>query len=324
MENEIIKISSKENNSSYSESIAQISESVRIIGQTLSKMFGYDNTVSDLKKLGETLAKLASTAYMSSVKEAINSIVASAYEAEKNPNSYFNYVKYRKLLREFHWAWLFNITPEELKLLLEKANNEEEFDELAASFFDDGKIQSMFSFITEMLPRRHRVMFKQVKFAFNNKCYALVNSSVMSIIDNLLSVVIKNKGRSTRKEILNPIIKFYFDNYRLGDIGFAIEISILSNNIDLLFDDYSFGGRINVGTHKKVRRHLSLHGVKYSNQRIDSIMVLNTLATLMKNMKYLKPFENSLIYKGKKFLINLNEKAIYKRINKQLKLNQSV
>lgn len=93
---------------------------------------------------------------------------------------------------------------------------------------------------------------------------------------------------------------------------------MLSNNINLIFDNYDFAKNKKIDTHKKVRRHLAAHGVNYSNRRCDSVMLLNTLTSLLDNMKYIEPFSESLEYKNKAFYINAKKYVITNRIKKQV------
>ena len=263
---------------------------------------------------------IAVSDYMASFKEAFSSFYDKLHEAMNNPYSYINYMDYQKQLDAFHWAWPYDIQPEELKQILEQVEDEKGFDKLMLSFFSKERIEDMFAYTLECLPRKHKIIYSQIKTAYNEKQYALINNAILSIIDNLLGGILKDKGNTKRKYILNPIIEFYADNYSLADIGFIFELQMLSNNIDMIFSDVDFNKHIDLQSNKKVRRHLSAHGVMYSNKRSDSVMLLNTLAALMGNLKYITPFKNSLSYNKKKkvFMIDLKEYALKNRITKQL------
>ena len=67
---------------------------------------------------------------------------------------------------------------------------------------------------------------------------------------------------------------------------------MLNNNINLLFDNVNFNN-ITISNNKAIRRHTTQHGKKYSNKKIVSIMLLNTLYNLL----YIK--EDLKIYKGR-------------------------
>ena len=240
---------------------------------------------------------LSASTYMAPIRDAIN----DAIQKEKNdPCSFYNFKRYKNGLENFHWSWPYGITPEELKKLFEEANNEEEFDKLMLSFFSKDRVKQMCEHALELIPRKHKTVFSQIIEAYDHKYYALINNNICSIIDNLLSVVLNNKGLTKRKKILQPIIEYYMKHYRVVDIGFIFELQMLSNNINLIFCDYNFAENIKIKTHKKARRHLSSHGVSFSNKKCDSVMLLNTLTALLDNMKYIEPFKECLVCNNKK------------------------
>ena len=230
------------------------------------------------------------------------------------------YMDYQKKLDTFHWAWPYGIQPEELKQIIEEAEDEKGFDKQMLSFFSKGRIDNLFSYTLNLLPRKHKIIYSQIRIAYYEEQYALINNAIFSIIDNLLGVTLIDKGKTKRNYILKPIIEFYANNYSLGNIGFIFELQMLSNNIDLIFSNINFNEHIDLESNKKVRRHLSAHGVMHSNKRSDSVMLLNTLAALVENMKYIVPFNSSLIYNIKKesFEIVMKEYVLRNRLRKQL------
>lgn len=278
---------------------------------------GYVETVSNI---GKYLADTIATSYMSSFKESFGDLLKAFEEARNDPNSVINFFDYQKKLNTFHWAWPYGIEPEELRKLLSEAEDEKQFDNLIASFFTKDRIDQMCNEIYKSLPRRHKVIFRQITRAIDNKQYALANNGLMSVIDNLLCLVLKNKGRVQRKGILKPLIDFYSDMYSMKDIGFVFFIYMLSNNVDLIFSDYDFDKKIIVDTNKKVRRHLSVHGFAFSNKKNDTIMLLNTLIAILSNQKYLLPFRETLIWdrNNKQFKISCKDYVIKRRIKNEL------
>lgn len=258
--------------------------------------------------------------YMKSMRESFLAIGKVFEEARNNPDSYFNYHDYQEKLDNFHWAWPYGITSQELKILLEKVENEKQFDRVMVSFFSKKRVNEMFDDMNDLLPRKHKVMFCQIVSAFESGNYALANNGLISIIDNLLIDLLKNKGCVNRKGILHPIIDFYADHYNFSDVDFLFEVQMLSNNIDLIFGDYNFGDKIKIDSNKKVRRHLSAHGYMYSNNRADVIMLMNTLIALLVNIVYFKPFRGTLIRdkKTKLFIIVTSPYVVINRIGKEL------
>lgn len=332
-----MKIDTEIENSLHTElNTKQVNNSIASLRQTITKAVKPmidDTMVASVRETISTFASMAqemvasvvqaaTSVYTQSIKEAFADIGKIIAEARENPNSYFNFHEYQKKLDIFHWAWPYGITAEELKVLLEEANDEKEFDKLLVAFFSKERMNNMLNDICILLPRKHKGIFKQIKEAYKNRYYALINNAIISIIDNLLSDMLKNKGCVARKGILEPIVDFYGNNYALYEVDFIFELQMLSNNLNLIFADYNFDDKIVLDTNKKVRRHLAAHGFSYSNKRTDSIMLLNTLMALLDNWIYLEPFKNTLGRdKGtKKFFITSSDKVLFNRIYKKLEI----
>lgn len=246
------------------------------------------------------LIEVAPSGFMKRFSNVLLEIVKDIQEARENPNSVFNYSKYEKSLDDMHWAWPYDIQASVIFDILQNVNNEKQFDEKMLELFTDEKIAHMICVAKNKVTKHHKVLLNQVEKGFENKCYALVNNALISVIDNSLSVYIEDKGCVARKNIFKPIIGYY-DDCSLDEIGeFIYDLCMLSNNIDFIFDSVDFTQKIELKTNKIVRRHAALHGFRYSNKRIDTIMLLNTLVALMEIKPYLKFFENGLKYKRKK------------------------
>ena len=279
---------------------------------------------STIKYLSDLIASSNVSEYMASFSEAMASFGEAIKKATNDPYSYINFMDYQKKLDSYHWAWPYGITPEELRRLLEQATDEKSFDRIMQSFFSRERINDMFSYTLGNLPRKHQKIFSQIMVSYRQKHYALINNALLSILDNTLSEVLKDKGCVTRKGLLLPIINYYANKYCLHEIPFIFEMQMLSNSIDLIFANYHFSEKITLESNKTVRRHLSMHGVRYSNEKIDSVMLINTLAALLRNQPYIKPFKNSLKYtrKERKFILDLKAYTLKNRIRKQLKLEE--
>jgi hypothetical protein len=315
---EDINISDKKEESLNGEKMVNTMISLNNTVNSIIREIDFSGIIKTVTALSSTISKMLSSDYMTSIKETFAKLANAIEEAHDNPYSYLNFYDYQNSLDEFHWAWPFDISPEELKQLIEQANDEIEFDRLIASYFTKERLQNMFYIIENGLPRRHTVIFGQIKKAFYNRQYALMNTATVAIIENILGIVLKDKGCTKRKGILKPIIKYYADNYMFHDLSFLFELQMLSNNIDLIFSDYRFGSKVFIESNKKVRRHLSAHGYMFSNRRIDSIMLLNTLAAILINIDYITPFEKTVEKsKNKKlFIICTKDYVIRNRIQK--------
>lgn len=271
------------------------------LGQVVKEVLnGLSNA---LREYANKTIKMVSGEFMKSFSGILLEISKDIQRAKENPNSLFNYSKYEKRLNEMHWAWPYNIETEELFDILQRVNNEKEFDSMMLKVFDDGKVNEMILEAKKDVAHHHKILLDQIKNGIGNKNYALVNNALMSIIDNSLAIYIEDKGCMTRKGIFLPIIKYY-ENYPINEISnFIFDLCMLSNNINFIFDDMNFAQKVEIRTNKMARRHAALHGFKYSNKKIDTLMLLNTLVALMKIKPYLIFFENGMKYirKQKKF-----------------------
>ena len=248
-----------------------VSTNLNILSDTLNKI------VEDRKRLLSNINSLLSRLYIPKVTNCLSSIGFSFLKSIKDPHSFASYCNYDEKLGDYHWSFPYYVTIEELYSLLESINNEKEFDDRMLCIFNNDKLFEMIDIIIKTIPKHHVTMLKQIKIGISTNSYLLVNNALLSIIDNCLSIYLENKGRLKRQGIFKPIINVFEKCYIKTIPEFYFNLNILSNNIDWLFEDYDFGKKIEIGSNKKIRRHPALHGVKYSNKRIDTVMLLNNL-----------------------------------------------
>lgn len=249
------------------------------------------------------------TPYFKELAEAID-------KAQKNPDSLINWYNYSKKLSEYLWTIPFDINSKHLKEIFEQINSEEEFDCYMKKYFTKTRTNELFMSIENNLPKKHKTMFKQVKKAFLDKSYSLAIVGIMSIIDELCSYFLIDKGCNRRQNLFEPIIK---DLDSRGADNFSIlDLMILSENLNVIYENIEFNEKIKIDTHKKARRNPSQHGRSFSNRKIDAIMLLNTMFNLLIVQKKLKYYKNKL-YKKKKFYIPNNEER--KIIKNKIKEN---
>ena len=112
-----------------------------------------------------------------------------------------------KKLSEYLWTIPFDINSKKLKEIFEQINSEEEFDSYMKKYFTKTKINELFILIENILPKKHKTMFKQIKKAFFDKSYSLAIVGIMSIIDELCSYFLIDKGCNGRQNLFEPIIE---------------------------------------------------------------------------------------------------------------------
>jgi hypothetical protein len=94
---------------------------------------------------------------------------------------------------------------------------------------------------------------------------------------------------------------------------------MLNNNINFIFENQNFSDGCMVSSNKKVRRHSAIHGRKISNKKVDSLMLINTIHTILSVKKILDVFRRTIIRDKKVYVIDSKkEKLVNKRFEKLL------
>lgn len=227
-----------------------------------------------------------------------------------DPDSLYNWYVNDDRLGKYFWTIPYNMDSSKLKLILEKVNSEKQFDEYLIEYFTDDMIKNMFDDIYSMLSDNHKEIFLQIKDGYFCDSFALINVSLLAIVDQLCSFFIKDKSCTRRKNLFTPIIEEISKN----DDRYieSIIISIVNTNLNLIFENVDFNKNISINTNKKVRRHLSQHGLMFSNKKIDSLMLINLIYSL------LLIINNYGCYKSKlKYIIDGEKENGHKHSNRQ-------
>ena len=222
-------------------------------------------------------------------------------EARKNPHSFLSWYNYYERLSDYFWVYPYDMKPEQLHQILETVTSEKEFDKYMSHYFSKKKIKELLSIIKNKISKKHKRMIGQIEKAYDMKLYALANNNLMSIIDDLLSFYLYNKGCTYRSGIFEPIVKEF--KKERGDIDDSVLVILMVNSyINKLYDSIDFN-IIKIDTHKKSRRGMSAHGKFTSNERSDFIMLINTIYHLLLVQEILKKYRGRIFRKGKVFYI---------------------
>ncbi len=292
-------------NSEFAEAIKNINKICEPVRQAVQYASEY------MKKIGEQVRKVFEQYDFSKMyQNLLIPMQQFAQEIEKiknDPDSLLNYMSYVKNLSNYFLAMPYSIDTSELKSIFENVKTEKEFDDYMIKFddymikyFTNQKLQHLFNDIKLKISRKHITIFKQIEQAFYNKQYSLINNAIISIIDDELSYYNYNKKETKRKDILYPII----EEYQKKDVSQCdwldlFYLEMLNNNINLLFDNVDFNN-IKISNNKAIRRHTTQHGKKYSNKKIVSIMLLNTLYNLLYIKEDLEVYKQRLKVKKEK------------------------
>ena len=251
-----------------------------------------------------------------------NPLIESIQELRENPNNIFSWMNYYHKLNDYFWIMPYQMTTEQLHDILNTVNTEKEFDRLLIKHFNKQRIENLIDDIKNKLSNKQEVkLFNQIKDTYYSQNYALASIGMLSIIDNCLSYYLINKGSSARINMFKPIIKDLENNDDGTSLIFIV--MMIDNNINRLYEQIEFNQKISIKTNKKARRHPSAHGKSYSNKKIDSIMLMNTLYYLLDKKDELSKYKNSLYQENKTFKIatKKEKRIINNQIKKQIEKN---
>ena len=137
------------------------------------------------------------------------------------------------------------------------------------------------------------MLFKQVEHSYWRRDYAISNNALMSIIDNLLMKYMFCPKNIKRKGIMEPMMNYY-GGFTPKEVPFYLQMEMLSHCINFIFQWHDFSDKIQIETNKKANRHIAVHGLKYSNKGIDTILLINTIYEILYHQKYMKSFEGTI------------------------------
>lgn len=260
---------------SISESIETMVKPLKDISESIQAMVKPFIEVSE--KIGEIVKPLvdAFTNLNFEVSPYFLEISETFKKASENPDSFLNWYEYYKKLGEYFWTFPFEMKSEELKYILQNVNSEKEFDKYMLKYFSKEKIINLERYILKNIPRKHQTMFKQIINSFHNKNYAIANLGITAIIDDLCTYFLEDKGCNSREDLFLPIIEKVEES--TADVFEVIPLLIINANINVLYESIDFRKRIILSTHKTARRNPGQHGKKFSNKKLDTIMLLNTI-----------------------------------------------
>lgn len=220
---------------------------------------------------------------ITSIIPSVSLLYAGMAEAmekiRKDPYNSEYWIECSDKLSEYMWAIPYDISSVELMEILKKTNSETEFDNCMLDYFDKEKTRKIFADISSLLEIKHAEIFKQIEKAYYDKSYALANVGLLSIIDGICTDFLLDRGCSIRKNFLLPIIEVI--EKKSNNPAEIVPIRVLSNNLNKLYEDIKFNGIIDISTNKKIRRHPSHHGQDFPNEKIDTLVLLNTLYYLL-------------------------------------------
>ena len=285
------------NNFVNSEAFKQFDETIKTISSaTLQITEGLKPFSDALKSYKATLPDFSQ--FIKPIQEIALQISKSISKQLENPDSALSYYQYFKLLSDCFWVMPYMITSQEMQKLIVAKYTEEELDKFMITYFSDTLLESLIFDIKTNLSERQNILFTQCINAFKNADYAICGLGLYSLIEDITSFYVFDKGCVTRKGLFKPIVNEMMEKDGLDDLGtMDFILLMIDKNIDVLYEPMSFEKDIQINRHKDTNRNTSLHGKYFSNKKESDLMLLNTMYWLLGLKKYLGGYEGKLVYK---------------------------
>ena len=180
-------------------------------------------------------------------------------------------------LKEFYWVIPYNMTNEELNELVHMENIDE-FNNFIINYFDKLKIEKIILDISNNFEKEDKKeIIKQVQIAMENKLYAMCITTLMTVLDGLTLELLNPISTYQHKshEAIGAMLE-YINEAPLSDFGYEIylRVCILNNFYSILYADER---KLKDNDKDTLSRHLNSHGVKYLNNILDSLRLLNAI-----------------------------------------------
>lgn len=182
-----------------------------------------------------------------------------------------------EMLNKYYWVIPFEYDYSKLKNLL-KFKTRVKFEKHMLKYFNTNRIKRMFSSTRKQCKRKdQKALMKQIENSFFSGNYAICITSLITILDNLtLQLLEPNSDRQhlSYKAITDmltyindsPMSKFSYELY--------LKVDILNNFYLKLYKNEE---NLKTTNKRLLSRHINSHGVKYSNNKIDVLRLLNAI-----------------------------------------------
>lgn len=233
----------------------------------------FDKMQEPLRKLGMELSKI-------DFKSKLN-----VAEAEK--------------LKEFYWVIPYRMTNEELNELVH-IENIDEFNDFIINYFDKLKIEKMILEISNNFEKEDKKeILRQVQVAMENELYSMCITSLVTVLDGLTLELLNPISTCQHKsyEAIDAMLE-YINEAPLSEFGYEVylKVYILNNFYSRL---YANERRLKDNDKDTLSRHLNSHGVKYLNNKLDSLRILNAICFCQEIIKETKMRERFFMEKKK-------------------------
>ncbi len=254
--------------------ILNAKNSVQIMSKALSEKL-------NLPKVNSIAFNLYSIGFSNVVKEYAERMSEPLKEIQKllsevKPISRINGADVDKI-DKFYWVIPYEIEYDKLSNVLEY-KSKDEFNNFILEWFNDDRVKRILKEINEKCETDDKkILLNQIEKSFFDESYALCTTVLVTLLDGLTLELITEdseyqhlsyKAIDSMLEYINeaPLEEFEYELY--------LKVYILNNFYNKLYENE----RVLKNNKKNtLSRHLSSHGVKYVNTKLDCLRMLNAI-----------------------------------------------
>lgn len=183
-----------------------------------------------------------------------------------------------KMLDKYYWVIPFEYDYENIKQL-SKYKTKKEFEKYMIKFFNTNRTKRLFKKLKMQFKEKDKKeLLKQIERSYFNGDYAICITSLMTLFDGATLILLQPSSwnQHNSHQVIEEIKKYMNKNF-ISKFGYELylEVDILNNFIKRLYPkEYDL---------KDLRRKTTLirqnnsHGVKYLNNQINALRLMNAL-----------------------------------------------
>lgn len=183
-----------------------------------------------------------------------------------------------KMLYKYYWVIPFEYNYEKVRQL-SKYKTKRKFEKYMIKYFNDNRTKRLFSKLRSQFKEKDKKeLLKQIEHSYFNGDYAICITSLMTLFDGATLILLQPSSwnQHNSHQVIEEIKKYMNKNF-VSKFGYELylEVDILNNFIKRLYPkEYDL---------KDLRRKTTLirqnnsHGVKYLNNQINVLRLMNAL-----------------------------------------------
>lgn len=184
------------------------------------------------------------------------------------------------MLDKYYWVIPFEYDYEKVRNL-SKFKRRSSFEQYMIKYFNDNRVKRLFSKIKYNTPDKDKkILLKQIETSYFNGDYALCITALVTMLDGLTLPLITSdsKNQHNSHKVIQKLLE-YMNDCDVGDFSYETYLKVdILNNFYLKFFCNENNLKSNAIKNKRILiRHINSHGVKYLNNQINVLRLLNVI-----------------------------------------------